>query len=130
MGIENFIRDALYKPNDYIAYHVGRELAELHPGKTILEGRDWYFDLDGFVRAEKCSVIEQKSVFHHVKTEWEGTGEKLKHKIQNSWLNVLWKGQLLDVMLITWAEDCYRRRHHWIVAEERKVRRRVLPGCL
>ena len=40
MSIENFIRDALYKPNDYIAYHVGRELAELHPGKTILEGRN------------------------------------------------------------------------------------------
>ena len=43
------------------------------------------------MRAEKCSVIEQKSVFHHVKTEWEGTGEKMKHRIQNSWLNVLWK---------------------------------------
>jgi hypothetical protein len=28
MGIENFIKDALHKPNDYVAYHVGRELAE------------------------------------------------------------------------------------------------------
>jgi hypothetical protein len=35
MGIENFIREAIYKPNDYIAYHVGRELAELYPGKTV-----------------------------------------------------------------------------------------------
>jgi len=120
MSIENFIRDALSKPNDYIAYHVGRELAELHPGKTILEGRTWYFDLDAFVRAEKCSVIEEKCVFHHVKMEWE-PGKKLKQQFQNSWLNVLWKGQLLDVVLITWAEDCYRRRHHWIIAEERKV---------
>ena len=120
MSIENFIRDALYKPNDYIAYHVARELKELHPGKTIVEGREWFFDLEGFVRAEKCSVIEQKCVFHHVKTEWEGTGKKLKHRIQNSWLNVLWKGQLLDVVLITWAEDCYRRRHQWIVAEEKE----------
>ena len=121
MSIENFIRDALYKPHDYIAYHVGRDLAELHPGKTILEGRNWYFDLDGFVRAEKCSVIEQKSVFHHVKTEWQGAGKKFKDRIQNSWLNVLWKGQLLDVVLITWAEDCYRLRHHWIVADDRNV---------
>lgn len=121
MSIENFIRDALYKPNDYIAYHVGRELIELHPGKTILEGRHWYFDLDDFVRAEKCSVIEEKSVFHHVKTEWEGVGKKLKDHVQNSWLNVLWKGQLLDVILITWYEDCGRRRHHWIIADERQV---------
>jgi AAA+ superfamily predicted ATPase len=121
MSMENFIRDALHKPNDYIAYHVGRELAELHPEKTILEGRNWYFDLEAFVRAEKCSVIEEKSVFHHVKTEWEGVGKKLKHHIQNSWLNVLWKGQLLELVLITYAEDCYRRRHHWIVADDRKV---------
>lgn len=121
MSIENFIQDALHQPNDYIAYHVGRELAELHPGKTILEGRTWYFDLDAFVRAERCSVIEEKSVFHHVKAEWDGAGKKLKQEIQNSWLNVLWKGQLLEVVLITWAEDCYRRRHHWIVADEPKV---------
>ena len=121
MGIENFIRDALHKPHDYIAYYVGRELAELHPGKTIIEGRTGYFDLDAFVRAEKCSVIEQKSVFHHVKMEWEGVGQKLKQHIENAWLNVLWKGQLLDVVLITWAEDCYRRRHHWIIADEQNV---------
>ncbi|HZI59264.1 MAG TPA: hypothetical protein VFD62_01055 [Pyrinomonadaceae bacterium] len=54
MSIENFIRDALYKPNDYIAYHVGRELAELHPDKSILEGRAGYFDLDAFVRAKNA----------------------------------------------------------------------------
>lgn len=121
MGIENFIRDALHKPNDYIAYHVGRELVELHPDKTILEGQTGYFDLEAFVRAEQCSVVEQKSVFHHVKTEWEGAGEKLKQKVENSWLNVLWNGELLDVILISWNESCYRRRHHWIVADARKI---------
>ena len=121
MSIENFIRDALYKPNDYIAYHVGRELAELYPGKSILEGRVGYFDFDAFVRDEKCSVIEEKSVFHHVGTEWMGTGEKARPYIENSWLNVLWKGQLLDVILITWTEGCYRRRHHWIVADEKQL---------
>jgi AAA+ superfamily predicted ATPase len=121
MAIENFIRDALHRPPDYIAYHVGRELMELHPGKTILEGRNWYFDLDGFVRAEKCSVIEQKSVFHQVRLEWEGAGKKLRERVQNAWLNVLWKGQLLDVVLITYVEDRCRWRHHWIVADYRKV---------
>ena len=121
MSIENFIRDALYKPNDYIAYHVGRELAELHPGKTILEGRDRHFDLEAFVRAEKCSVMEQKSVFHHVKTEWTGIGKKQKQRIQNSWLNVLWKGQLLEVILMTWTVRIYPLRYHWIVADEKKL---------
>ena len=89
MGIENFIRDALHKPHDYIAYHVGRELAELHPGKTILEGLTGYFDLDGFVRDGKCAVVAEKSVFRHVKLEWEHEGQNLKERTQNSWLNIL-----------------------------------------
>ncbi len=121
MTIKNFIRDALYKPNDYIAYHVGRELMELHPEKAILEGRNWYFDLDAFTRAEKCSVTGQKSVFQQVRFEWEGTGRKLKEHFQNAWLNVLWKGQLLDVVLLTYAEESCRWRYHWIVAENRKL---------
>src|SRR5687768_6894554 len=121
MSIENFIRDALYKPNDYIAYHVGRKLAELHPEKSVLEGRTGYFDLEAFARAEKCSIMEEKSVFHHVKTEWMGIGKKQRQQIDNSWLHVLWKGQLLEVVLITWAQDCYRRRHHWIVADNKKL---------
>jgi hypothetical protein len=121
MTIQNFIRDALYKPNEYVAYHVGRELAEIHPGKTVVEGKTWYFDLEAFVRAGKCSIIEQKSVFHHIRSEWMGAGRKQRQHIQNSWLNVLWKGQLLDVVLLSWAEDCHRRRHHWIVADERQL---------
>src|SRR4029079_12703822 len=113
--------DARLKPNDYIAYHVGRELAELYPGRTIIEGLNWYFDIDAFVRDEKCSVVEKKSFFHHVKLDWEGAGQNLKPRIQNSWLNVLWQGHLLDVILITWTDGCYHLRHHWIVAEERKI---------
>lgn len=121
MAVENFIRDALHKPNDYIAYHVGRELAELHPGKTIVEGETIYFDLEDFVRAEKCSIIEEKSIFSHVRTAWDGAGRKQKERFQNAWLNVLWKGQLLDVVLLTWAEGCYRGRHHWILGDDKIV---------
>ncbi len=55
MSIENFIRDALYKPNDYIAYHVGRKLAELHPEKTILEGQNLVFR-PGRLRARRAML--------------------------------------------------------------------------
>lgn len=121
MGIENFIKDALYKPNDYTAYHVGRKLAELHPEKSVVAGQTWYFDIETFIRDGHCSVMEEKSVFHHVKTDWEGTGRKLRNSIENSWLNVLWKGHLMNVVLITWAEGSCRRRHHWIVGDEKQI---------
>jgi DNA replication protein DnaC len=121
MGIEDFIIDALRLPNDCIAYHVGRELAELHPYKAIIEGQNWYFDLDGFVRAGLCSVVEQKTVYHHARTSWEGIGKKQRQTVENSWLNVLWNGQLIEVVLISWAESCHRQRYHWIIADERKI---------
>ncbi|HKE58464.1 MAG TPA: AAA family ATPase [Pyrinomonadaceae bacterium] len=121
MGIENFIRDALLLPTDVIAYHVSRELAELYVDKSILEGQTWYFDLDGFVRAEKCAVIEERFIFNHVRTEWEGRGKKQKQRLQNSWLNILWRGKLLEVLLLTWAVGYYRVRHHWIVADDRQL---------
>ncbi len=116
MMIEDFIRDAHFKPNDYMAYHVARELAELHPRSTIVEGSTRHFDLEEYVRAQKCAIVEKKSVFHHVRTDWLSSG-RLKQHIRNSWLNVLWKGHLLDVVLITWTESCYPRRQYWIVAD-------------
>jgi AAA+ superfamily predicted ATPase len=121
MGIENFIEDALHKPNDYIAYHVGRELAELHPGKVILEGETGYFDLEAFVRAEQCSVVHESSIFNHLKTYWDGPGKEPKQSVENSWLNVLWRGQLLDVVLVTYTQRCYPSRHHWIVADSKEL---------
>jgi DNA replication protein DnaC len=121
LSIENFIKDALYKPNDYTAYHVGRKLAELNPEKAVVAGQTWYFDLETFVRDGHCSVVEQKSVFHQVRTDWEGAGRKLSHSFENSWLNLLWKGHLIDVLLITWTESSCRRRHHWIVADEKQI---------
>ena len=121
MGIENFIEDALYKPNDYIGYHVGRRLAELHPDKSVVAGQTGYFDLENFVRDGHCSVVTEKFVFQETKTEWEGAGTKLKQSIENAWLNILWKGHLINVVLITWVEGSCRRRHHWIVADEKQI---------
>src|SRR5215831_6455023 len=98
MGMEDFIKDALEKPNDYIAYHIGRELAELHPGKAIIEGDTGSFDLEAFVRAEQCSIVHETSLFNHTKTEWMGHGKRLRRSIENAWTNVLWQGHLLDVV--------------------------------
>jgi AAA+ superfamily predicted ATPase len=121
MGIENFIKDALHQPNDYVAYHIGRELAELHPEKAILEGDTGSFDLEAFARAEKCAIVHETSLFNHIKTEWVAPDKPARRWIENSWLNVLWKSNLLDVVFVTFTRGCYVVRHHWIVADDRKV---------
>jgi AAA+ superfamily predicted ATPase len=121
MGIEDFIKDALYKPSDYIAYHVGREIAKLHPGKAIIEGDTGSFDLEAFARAKKCSVVHETSLFNHIKTDWLGPGKRPQRTIENSWTNVLWNGYLLDVVFVTFTERCYPSRHFWIIAEDQKL---------
>jgi len=68
IGLENFIKDALYKPNEYIAYHVGRELAKLHPEKAIIEGETGYFDLEGF------SFAYLKELFLSSMMQWMSAG--------------------------------------------------------
>jgi len=128
MGIEDFIRDALHEPYDYVAYHVGRELAELHPDKTIVAGRNWEFDLEAFVREGQCSVVRDKSVFGNTNTSWEGKGKQPQEKIENSWLNVLWRGELFDVVMITWSLSGYRTRHQWIIADNRKLANEFLDA--
>jgi len=120
MGIENLIRDALLLPNDVITYHVGRELAELYSEKKIIHGQSWYFDLDAFVHADQCSVVEERRIFNDVRTDWEGIGKPNTKKTENAWLNVLWQGKLFEVVLISWSDGCYRRRHHWIVGDDNK----------
>src|SRR6476619_8539805 len=117
MGREDFIKDALHNPYDYIAYHVGRELAELHPDQAIIAGEADSFDLEAFARAGKCSIVHETSLFNHLKTTWMGAGKDLQRSVENSWLNVLWQGHLLDVVLVSFN----RTRHHWIVAPDRQV---------
>src|SRR5262252_8962113 len=118
MGLEDFIKDALHQPNDYIAYHVGRELAELHPTKAIIEGTTGSFDLETFVRDQKCSIVHETSLFNHSTTEWKGRRKPPQRTIENGWTNVFWQGQLLDVVLLTFTEGCYRSRHFWVVADD------------
>jgi len=121
MSLENFVRDALREPNDYIAYHIGRELAELYPEKAIIAGDTGAFDLDAFVRAKQCSIVNQISPFTEIKTEWTGRGKSPRGRIENAWTNVLWNGQLLDVLLVTFTRRCYPHRHFWIVADDQQA---------
>ncbi len=120
MNLKNFISEALQQPPRFAAYEISRELAKLYPEKGIIEGCDYEFDLEAFARAELCVVVSETAIHSQTKTEWESAHEPLRHEIENAWLNVLWQGRLLDVLLINLASGCDTRRH-WIVAETREI---------
>jgi AAA+ superfamily predicted ATPase len=117
MGFPNFIKYALSLPDDLIPYHVGRELAKLYPDRSVVAGSHYNFDLEAFADDERCSIVEEASVFCQVHTNWQA-GRKPEEQIENGWLNVLWQGKLLEVVFLTYGRIC-ARRHHWIVADDK-----------
>ena len=121
MGIENFISTALCYPSDYVAYHVSKELAELYPEKAIVHGETVSFDLDAYLRAGLCELVEEPGLHQQFKTLWRGPGEDLRRDAENAWFNVFWRGCFLEVLFVTWTDDGCKSRSHWIIAESAGV---------
>jgi hypothetical protein len=119
MTQNNFISEALCNPTDYIAYSVSEKLGEMFEGKAIVEGESDFFELEQYARAGLCSIVGERALHGQFSTNWRGAGRSLEHEAQNAWFNVLWQGQLFEVVFITWTESGYRTRFHWIVAETR-----------
>ena len=121
MAPNDFIGEALRSPTDYISYSVSERLGQMFAGKAVVEGESDYFDLEAYERAGLCAVARERGVHGQFSTQWCGAGRKLKREAQNAWFNVLWRGQLLEVVFVTWTESGYRSRFHWIVADTREV---------
>jgi hypothetical protein len=71
MSIENFIEEALYKPNDYIGYHVGRELAELHPDKLLVSSMVQWLSDEGKVSMDDVVVAQSELLRSQMNTKKE-----------------------------------------------------------
>lgn len=117
--MDDFFSDALANPCDLTSYHVSRRLAELFPGRAVLEGEDGSFDLDEYARAGLCEVVVETRTHAQTLTGWDGPTRPLKREPVNAWLNVLWRGLLFDVLVMHFTEGGCWMRHYWIVADER-----------
>ena len=121
MAQKNFISEALCNPTDYISYSVSERLGALFKGKAVVEGESDFFELEKYARAGLCAIVCERGTHGQFSTLWRGAGRPLAQEAQNAWFNVLWQGQLLEVVFITWTESGYRSRFHWIVADTREV---------
>ena len=118
MGIDDFFSEALASAYDLKSYHVSRRLAELFPDKAVVEGDTDSFDLAEYARAGLCEVVGESRPHAQTLAEWEGPGKPLKREPVNAWLNVLWRGRLLDVLFMHYTEGGCWMRHFWIVSDE------------
>ena len=121
MAQNNFISEALCNPTDYISYSVSEKLGGLFKGKAVVEGESDIFELEEYARAGLCALVCERGTHGQFSTSWRGAERPLEREAQNAWFNVLWQGQLLEVVFITWTVSGYRSRFHWIVADTREV---------
>lgn len=119
--LKEFISEALSNPYNHISYFISRNLAEMCPDRAIVEGSEYMFDIDAYVRAGLCQVVSELTVHSQTGTEWKGRGKGSLDEMENGWLNVLWQGYLLDVVLITWEDGGCKSRQHWILAETKEI---------
>jgi AAA+ superfamily predicted ATPase len=118
-------------PSDSVAYFVSRELSQLHSDKAIIEASFYTFDLVDYAKAELCSMVGATTVFNKCCIDWETWGEEFKEEPENGYFNILWRGQLLDILFVTWTTEGYRNRHYWIIADDRKIAEEFLRAvCL
>ncbi len=66
----------------------------------MLEGEIGYFDLEAFVRAEKCSVVHETSIFNHIKTDWDGPGKDQNYRLRTHGSTCFGAVYFLDVVLV------------------------------
>ncbi|HZS48950.1 MAG TPA: ATP-binding protein [Blastocatellia bacterium] len=121
MILKDFISEALCEPTDFKGYNISRKLSELYKNRAIVEGESYSFNLAAYEKAGQCSIVNESSVHNQVTTGWEGVGKKLSLERENTWLNVLWRGELLDVVFVSWYEGSCKTRYHWIIADTETI---------
>jgi AAA+ superfamily predicted ATPase len=121
MDLKELISEALSLSSDSISYFVSRELSRLYSDKVTIEAAFYSFDLVSYARAELCSLVGEAAVFNKSRIDWAPSGKNFIEEPENGFFNVLWKGHLLDVLFLTWTSEGCRDRHHWIIADDRKI---------
>ncbi|MEM9264121.1 MAG: ATP-binding protein [Cyanobacteria bacterium P01_F01_bin.13] len=120
-----------------IPYYVSQFLADSFPGKVILEGDSYYFDLrkyaeEGLCTTQVISTVElppgyaanarEALVHNHVMTLWDAKKLKLRYEQKNFCFEVTWQDHTLMILQLCWPQgyfdDC---RYYWILADTQGV---------
>src|SRR5437867_6332674 len=113
-------------PVNAIGYSVSARLAGEHPDRAILEGQEYSFDVEAFAGDGQCRIHILDKVHSQVAAEWDGSGRQLSRSIENAWLAVQWKTDVLDVLLMKWSDGDCTTRFFWILADNSELAERFL----
>lgn len=105
-------------PEAGTAYRLSRALAELFPGKAVVEGLTGPFDLDEFAAAGRCEVRPREGVHGQFRDEWS-RAHGISRRALTAAFDVTWDAHALVVARAEWPEGYHHEKQHWVVADDR-----------
>ncbi len=120
-NLRDFISNALGTFADSLAYEVTRKLTDMFPERAVIETGTDYFDLPAYEKGGQCYTVNSVALVNKYTVGWIANDKALTYEPENAWLNVLWRDQMLDVLILTWQEEGYRERHYWIIADNKET---------
>jgi len=139
---ESILRDVLDLPISAIRYAVSEALAARFPEKALIESHSGWFNVKAYAKAGNCLLVCKETMHSESETHWSGreltpryllaltakepsTGD-VSEEFTNAWLEVQWRDEAVDVVVVSWLEEFRWHSHSWIVASSKELAREFL----
>jgi hypothetical protein len=120
MSDSELFDEELIQPRAAMGYRIGKRLAELRPGKTILQACDEDFELERFAAEGHCRVSILQGLHQEIQTAWNGPGEGCSQRAVNAWFHVTWQERRLEVVFAQFRDSFGGNTYYqWVIAEDR-----------
>lgn len=114
------MKEALSLSPNVISYHVSLALALKYPEKKFIQGDHWAFNVPAFANANLCTMGSAADCYNQSEVTWSGS-HRLYENIVNGYFEIVWQGNKLDLLLMTWGQSSFSGQHYWILADTKEV---------
>src|SRR5438128_774293 len=100
---------ALGLPEDELQFLLSIWMSQIFPDKYVLETGDGSFDLKHYVALGRCSVSLDPIAYAQLEAAWLGKGRGGSIEPRNALYDVVWRGERLKVLSLTYGDSDYKR---------------------
>lgn len=117
----DIIGEALLLPPSAISYHVGRRLSALYPSLALVETQAHFFSIEPYAHAGHCTAAERVPPWSERSTHWRGPDKGVITRPEQTWFDVEWREERLDVLVMNWTTGMGSESTAFILADSRSL---------
>lgn len=116
VNAESFIADSLSQPSDAIFNRMAEHLSRLYPSRFLLETESHYFLATRYAAEGHCEARPRPDLLSQWDWHWDPKHKEYCYPY-NSWLEIRWKGEELQLVSIGQYQGHCRSIRHYLVGE-------------